>query len=222
MEIIAKIKNQLEEIKKLTTKEILNYLKIFAFLLLILLILIILFQIFIGNAEKTIGLISALGILISALLASYSVMLNIENTKQMKMEEVDSNNNKNLTYLIFLLNSTKKDLEYFISYLYQFIQSKKENKEFLQMKKNYMFKMIESLKSTRKELLTKDIIFLLNDDIEKTILLKDIIDTLEGLEVMTNDIFNDENDDGTNLVEILEKECIKWLDELLNKIGKSK
>ncbi len=102
MEIIAKIKNQLEEIKKLTTKEILNYLKIFAFLLLILLILIILFQISIGNAEKTIGLISALGILISALLASYSVMLNIENTNH--NEEVKKESDKKASITFFIQN----------------------------------------------------------------------------------------------------------------------
>ena len=102
MEIITKIKNQLEEIKKLTTKEILNYLKIFAFLLLILLILIILFQISIGNAEKTIGLISALGILISALLASYSVMLNIENTNH--NEEVKKESDKKASITFFIQN----------------------------------------------------------------------------------------------------------------------
>lgn len=102
MEIITKIKNQLEEIKKLNTKEILNYLKIFAFSLLILLILIILFQICIGNAEKTIGLISALGILISALLASYSVMLNIENTNH--NEEVKKESDKKASITFFIQN----------------------------------------------------------------------------------------------------------------------
>lgn len=102
MEIITKIKNQLEEIMKLTTKEILNYLKIFAFSLLILLILIILFQICIGNAEKTIGLISALGILISALLASYSVMLNIENTNH--NEEVKKESDKKASITFFIQN----------------------------------------------------------------------------------------------------------------------
>lgn len=222
MEIITKIKNKLEEIKKLTTKEILNYLKIFAFTLLIVVFFTILFQICIGNAEKTIGLISALGILISALLASYSVMLNIENIKQMKIEEINSIHNKNLIYLIFLLNSTKNDLEYFASYLHEFIQLRKEKREFLQMKKNYMFKIIKSLESVRKELLTKDIVFILRDDDEKLIKLKDIIDTLEGLEVMTNDIFNDKNDDGKKFVETLEKNCIKWVEELLNETRKSK
>lgn len=99
MNIIKKINPNLS---KFNTKEILNYLKIFAFSLLILLILIILFQICIGNAEKTIGLISALGILISALLASYSVMLNIENTNH--NEEVKKESDKKASITFFIQN----------------------------------------------------------------------------------------------------------------------
>lgn len=104
MEIITKVKNQLEEIKKLTTKEILNYLKIVAFSILIVVFFTILFQFFIGNGERIIGLISALGILISALLASYSVMLNIENTNNNEEKKKESEKKSNIIYLFQNLN----------------------------------------------------------------------------------------------------------------------
>jgi hypothetical protein len=104
MEIITKVKNQLEEIKKLTTKEILNYLKIVAFSILIVVFFTILFQFFIGNSEEIIGLISALGILISALLASYSVMLNIENTNNNEEKKKESEKKSNIIYLFQNLN----------------------------------------------------------------------------------------------------------------------
>ncbi len=104
MGIITKVKNQLEEIKKLTTKEILNYLKIVAFSILIVVFFTILFQFFIGNGERIIGLISALGILISALLASYSVMLNIENTNNNEEKKKASEKKSNIIYLFQNLN----------------------------------------------------------------------------------------------------------------------
>lgn len=69
----------IQENKELSAKQIVIYLKRFAFILVISLIVMILWKIFHKN-DNAFMLISALAILISALIASYSMLLNMENT----------------------------------------------------------------------------------------------------------------------------------------------
>lgn len=89
--------------KELATKQIVIYLKRFAFSLVITLIMMILWKIF-HKDEKAFVLISALAILISALLASYSVMLNIENTNENERLKKDDDTKTNILFLIQNLN----------------------------------------------------------------------------------------------------------------------
>lgn len=89
--------------KELTTKQIITYLKIFAFTLAVVLIIAILWKFF-HKKEEGFVLISALAVLISALLASYSVMLNIENTNQNEEIKKVSEKKSNIMYLIQNLN----------------------------------------------------------------------------------------------------------------------
>jgi amino acid permease len=81
-------------------QEIIKYLKIFAFILLVVLLFTILLHICFGKEEKIISLVGALAILISALLASYSVMLNIENTNKIEKEKRKNDTLSNIHFLI--------------------------------------------------------------------------------------------------------------------------
>ncbi len=81
-------------------QEIIKYLKIFAFILLVVLLFIILLHICLGEGEKIISLVGALAILVSALLASYSVMLNIENTNKIEKEKRKNDTLSNIHFLI--------------------------------------------------------------------------------------------------------------------------
>jgi uncharacterized membrane protein len=93
----------IKHIKSLGTKQILKYLKLFAFSLVLALIVMILWKIF-HQDNEAVGLISALAILISALLASYSVMFNIENTNENEQIKKDDDRKTNILFLIQSLN----------------------------------------------------------------------------------------------------------------------
>ena len=97
--ILNLIKKRYEYIYNLKTEQVLIYLKIFAFSLVIALIMMTLWKIF-HKDEKAFVLISALAILISALLASYSVMLNIENTNENERLKKYSHKRSNILFLI--------------------------------------------------------------------------------------------------------------------------
>lgn len=79
--------------KELVTKQIITCLKRFAFSLAIVLIITILWKVF-HKKEDGFVLISALAVLISALLASYSMMLNIENTNNNEEKKKESEKSK--------------------------------------------------------------------------------------------------------------------------------
>ena len=79
--------------KELVAKQIVIYLKRFAFSLVLVLIVMILWKI-LHQDDKAFTLIGALAILISALLASYSVMLNIENTNENELKKTDAEKSK--------------------------------------------------------------------------------------------------------------------------------
>jgi len=93
-----------ETIDSLSIIKVLSHLKLLAFSLFCILSLIIIWQVFIGNSEKIIGLIAALTILISALLASYSVMLSIENTNKNEKLKIESRKRTNVLFLIQVSN----------------------------------------------------------------------------------------------------------------------
>ena len=92
--MVKQLKECYLNIARLKTKQIHSCLKIFAFIMLFVLFITIIYGICSGNGEKYIGLISALGILISALLASYSVMLNIENTNKIESDRQNAERSK--------------------------------------------------------------------------------------------------------------------------------
>lgn len=83
-----------------SNQKIVLYLKIFAFILLFILLMIILIGVCIGKAGEVIQLVGALAILVSALLAVYSVMLNIENTNRNEKEKKEDENRSNIHFLI--------------------------------------------------------------------------------------------------------------------------
>ncbi len=89
-------------IKKLSIEQIITYLQVFAFSLLALVLVVIIWNVVLGNSEKILGLIAALAILISALLASYSVMLNIDTTIKFKNRE-HSNLVRNVFFQLCLI-----------------------------------------------------------------------------------------------------------------------
>lgn len=83
-----------------SNQKIVLYLKIFAFILLFILLMIILIGVCIGKAGEVIQLVGALAILVSALLAVYSVMLNIENRNRNEKEKKEDENRSNIHFLI--------------------------------------------------------------------------------------------------------------------------
>ncbi|WP_141048238.1 hypothetical protein [Aliarcobacter cryaerophilus] len=117
---------------------------------------------------------------LAALLASTSVMKNIQASKDLKQEELRLSNIKNLNYLVFLLNSMKKDLDDII-----FIINDKTSKAYV------LKETINSYVSIKKELINKDIIFLL-DDKEQTEL-KALLVSSETVETFYNQFYDGEN-----------------------------
>lgn len=122
-------------------------------------------------------LLSSIGISLSAFIASASVMKNIATTKELKKEEIKLNRIKDLTYLSFLLISMKKDLEDTILTLKDINKSTDFIKETL---KSYI--------SLKKELLNKDMIFLLEEDEDK-IAFKNILISFETIEIFSTTYF---------------------------------
>lgn len=89
-------------IKNISIQQAISYLQLSAIILLILLLSIILWNVFCGNSELIIPLVGALAILISALLASYSVMLSIDTTIKIKNKE-HSNMVRNVFFKLCLI-----------------------------------------------------------------------------------------------------------------------
>lgn len=125
-------------------------------------------------------LLSSIGISLSAFIASASVMKNIATTKELKKEEIKLNRIKDLTYLSFLLNSMKHDLKDIISILNDTTKEK-----------DFIKETVKSYISLKKELLNKDMIFLLNEDKEKTIF-KDILISFESIELFSTTYFQND------------------------------
>ena len=129
--------------------------------------------------NKTI-LLSSVGIILSAFIASLSVMKNIQSAKDLKQEEIRLNNIKNLSYLVFLLNSMEKDLDDIV-----FIINNMDSKAYV------LKEAVNSYISLKKELLNKDIIFLLDDKEQGD--LKGLLVSSENIETFYNKYFDGEN-----------------------------
>ncbi|MDX4028383.1 hypothetical protein [Aliarcobacter skirrowii] len=116
---------------------------------------------------------------LAGLLASASVMRNIQATKDLKQEEIRINNIKNLNYLAFLLYSMEKDLNDILSIIEDNIPT------------NYVLKQtVNSYVSLKKELLCKDLIFLLNEEEQK--ILKELLISSENIEIFYNMYYDHE------------------------------
>ncbi|WP_066408160.1 hypothetical protein [Aliarcobacter skirrowii] len=119
---------------------------------------------------------------LAALLASATVMKNIQATKDLKQEEIRINNIKNLNYLAFLLYSMEKDLNDILSIIEDNIPT------------NYVLKQtVNSYVSLKKELLCKDLIFLLNEEEQK--ILKELLISSENIEIFYNMYYDHEGNE---------------------------
>ena len=99
-DILKRLKECFSKKEKLGNKQIICYLKLFAMIL----IFVLLAMIISTSSNKSYVLVSALAILISALLASYSMMLNIENTNENEQLKRDADTKTNILFLIQNLN----------------------------------------------------------------------------------------------------------------------
>lgn len=218
-DIKQKSSDLLREVANLSNSQVIRGLKIFAFILAAILILFIVVGMSIGCLEKVVGLISGLAILISALLASYSVMFNIEKTESLKKQDICREKAITIQFARFSLDSIQKDFEYLAAYLEDYKKETAVGKEISKTKKQHIFKTTESLNSLHSKLLTKEVISVLELEEEKE-LMKDILDSLEGLKVTFDDIFSDPSNNGDKLLEVINNEIRPWCSRLVQLLDK--
>lgn len=141
-----KIKKILFE--RITTSTIIMMLRSFA-LILIVVISYLIYQ----NWQENLSLIGALGILVSALLASYSVILNIETTVNIKNREI-SNQVRNTFFQLCLIKTRLIALE-----------NEKSREKITYLDLDRILDSIEDINKQLSELKSQDIISISHNDV---------------------------------------------------------
>ena len=138
---------------KLTCEKIIFYLQIIAWLFLLLLVLITLKNMFYNKIENALSLMAAIGILISALLASYSMLLNISKNIELKNIE-HSNKVRNIFFQLCLI---KMRLITLIQY--------KERSEITYLDIDSIFGITEDIANSLQNLNTQDMVTTIHNNV---------------------------------------------------------
>ena len=138
---------------KLTSEKIISYLQIIAWLFLLLLVFITLKNMFYNKIESALSLMAAIGILISALLASYAMLLNISKNIELKNRDIEIKNiehSNKVRNIFFQLCLIKMRIIGLIQY--------KERSEITYLDMDSIFDTTEDIANSLQNLNTQDIV----------------------------------------------------------------
>lgn len=187
LKLYAKVTKKLS---KYTTEQIITCLQKISWFFLVSLIFVIIGNLISGNAEKVIPLVAAVGIIISALLASYAMILNISKNIELKNRDIElknrehSNMVKNVFFKLCLLKMKVIELKN---------QLPREKISYLDLDR--IFDTIEDMREILHEVNTLEVVTITHNSVLGDIhfIYLEIISIQTGLSSMNKNICRPEN-----------------------------